>query len=272
MVPAGIPDGMTVVLHPSLPFAPWADPRCRRLPGVMPLAMDDWLQVDAAYGGQMALRDRLIAERPDEVHALWPDAVPAASELLQGVLGRLPGLGFGAADGQWLRPDGARVTVDAARPLMTLGRLLQNDFCILQNDGSGEHRLTGAILCFPAGWLLHQKLGMPLARMHAPISRYSDDTARRVQRLMDAVRPEAPLWRANAHRSRSPLFNPLPEGHPHDKAHLPMLYVRSERQCLIRLPLTRAVVFTIHTYLVRLEDLTSEQAAALAAHPVHSSP
>jgi hypothetical protein len=48
-----------------------------------------------------------------------------------------------------------------------------------------------------------------------------------------------------------------------------MPFVRSERQCLIRLPESRAVLFSIHTYVVARENLTPEQAAALREFPIH---
>jgi hypothetical protein len=256
------------VLHPALPFAPWADPRTRRLPGVLPLEMDDWLRVDAAYAGQMALRDALIVEREAEVHAVLPEAEAAAAELLALVLPRLPGLGFAEVPGGWRRPDGVTVAAEGA-PLVVLGRLLQNDFCLMQAGDGPESRLTGAILCFPAGWTLAEKLGRPMLRIHRPVEPYTDDVGRRVQRLMDAIRPETPMWRMNANLSRAPLFNPQPEDQDRTVARVDYPYVRCERQCLIRLPVTRAVVFSIHTYLVRREDLTPEQAAALAANPLH---
>lgn len=268
---AGVKGGMTdaPVLQSHLPFAPWADPRTRRLPGTLPMDPADWLRVDDAYAGQMALRDRLIATREGDVHALLPMAQDAAAELYDTVLPLLPALGFAAEGGRMRRPDGAEVALDAARPLITLGRLCQNDFCLMQPDGAGEHLLSGAILCFPAGWRLAEKIGRPMMRIHLPVEKYSDDVGRRVQRLLDAVRPGMPLWRANAHLSRAPLFNPLPEDHPKDMAQGGMPWIRSERQVLWRLPVTGAVVFSIHTYVVRLEDLTPDQAAALAEHPIH---
>lgn len=259
------------ILQGHLPFAPWADPRTRRLPGILPLEMADWLVVDDAYAAQMALRDRLIAERPEAVHALLPMAQAAADELYALVLPLLPGLGFAAVAGGMRRPDGVVVPLDPARPLITLGRLCQEDFCLLQEDGAGEHLLSGAILCFPAGWRLDQKIGRPMMRIHLPVAKYTEDVGRRVQRLMDAVRPGAPLWRANAHQSRAPLFNPMPEDAPKDVAEGALPWIRSERQVLLRLPESRAVVFSIHTWRVRTEDLTVDQMATLNAHPIHRS-
>jgi dimethylamine monooxygenase subunit A len=256
---------------------PWMDPATRRLPGTKPLNMADWLVVDEAYAGQMALRDQLIAERREAVHAVLPGAEAAAREVYDLILPLLPGLGFVVADGSVTRPDGVVVPLDAGAPLLTLGRLVQEDLCLMQEDGQGEHMLTGAILCFPAGWLLAEKLGRAMMGIHKPVVKYTEDVGRRVQRLMDMVRVGAPLWRMNAHHSDAPLFHPLSEEASHRGYQaVPVVatdkpFIRSERQALIRLPVSGAVLFSIHTYVIRRADLTAEQAAGLAEFPIHVS-
>lgn len=263
---------MTPILQSRLPFAPWADPRTRRLPGTLPLDPRDWLVVDDAYAAQMAARDRLIAERPADVHAMLPMAQAAADELYAAVLSRLAPLGFTIAGDTVQRPDGVEIRLDCRTPLLTLGRLVQEDFCLLQEDGAGEHLLSAAILCFPAGWRLAEKIGRPMMRIHRPVAKYTEDLGRRVQRLMDAIRPGTPMWRANAHHSRAPLFNPRAEADPRELPSDGLPFIRSERQCFVRLPHSRAVVFSIHTWCVRSEDLAPDQAAALARHPIHGAP
>ena len=259
---------MSLILQTTLPFAPWMDPRTNRLPGVLPLEGDDWLRVDEAFAAQMAERDRLIREAPDLVHALLPQGVPAAQELYKRVLARLAtetGYAVGADAVQ--RPDGVSIPLDPAQPLLTLGRLVQEDLCLMDSVG-GEHVLTGAILCFPASWTLAQKIGRPLSDIHIPVPSYDEGIARRVQRMFDAIRPEQPLWRANALLYDDPtLFQPRREGVPRPRS-VEKTYLRSERQCLLRLPETRAVVFTIHTFVLRRSDLPPEaEAAILALHP-----
>lgn len=255
------------ILQAALPFAPWTDPRHRRLPGIQPLPAADWLFLDDAYGAQMALRDRLIAERPEAVHALDPGARPAAVELLERVLADLPRLpGFGVTRDVVTRPDGCRVGLDRAAPLHTLGRLLQADFCLLESRGGPEHLLTSAILCFPASWRLDEKFMRPLSAVHAPVVEYDDRLAVRVQRLFDAIRPEQPLWRVNVLGYADPtLHQPRSAQAPRPRPQGPPEFVRSERQVLLRLPRSRAVVFAIHTAVVRRAALTQGQAAALAA-------
>ncbi len=254
---------MVPILQSSLPFAPWMDPRTSRLPGVLPLVDEDWTWVDDAFAGQMAERDRLIATNADAVHALEDRGRPAAVELYHTVLERLRHRqGYEVSPQSVRRPDGVEVRLDPTQPLLTLGRLVQEDICLLEHD-EAEHVLTGAILCFPAGWTLAQKLDRPLTHIHTPVASYDADIARRVQRMFDAIRPEQPLWRANSLIYDDPtLHQPRLEGVqrpvPVDKS-----YARSERQCFIRLPKTRAVVFAIHTYVVRMTDLGPDVAQGL---------
>ena len=255
-----------MVLHDALPFAPWADPRTRRLPGIQPLDMADWLRVDEAYAGQMAERDRLIRDCPEMVHALEPGAMSAAVDLYDKVMGILPGLGFSVSGDHALRPDGERVMLNPDAPLLTLGRLCQNDFCLMEKRGD-QHVLTGAILCFPGSWTLAEKFGQPLIRIHKPVADYDTDMARRVQRLFDAIRPENPMWRATALLyGDANLYHPRLESSPRILPGNGPTYLRSERQCLIRLQLSGAVAFSIHTYLLPVDRLTPDQTAALAEH------
>lgn len=247
---------MTPVLQTSLPFDPNA---LKHLPGIAPLAEEDWLIVDEAYQGQMALRDQLLRDNRSAVLGIEDPAIPAAQELLDYVtnllLGR-PQRDFEQHNSCIKRPDGVKVEIDRNDPLATLGRLVQEDFCILQKRGD-EHVLTGAVLCFPASWLLSEKFGRPLIGIHEPVDSYSDDIAKRVQRLFDGVRPGRPLWRSNAlwyadailHQPRS-AQNRRPFADPADAP-----YFRSEKQSILRLPKTDAVIFSIHTFLLARADV-----------------
>lgn len=247
------------ILNRALPVAHWTDPRLARLPGMIPVDPADWLLVDDAYGAQMALRATLLAEQRAAVLAESANH-PAAAELLDVVLAALPPLGFAIAAGRVQRPDGVCVAIDRQRPLQTLGHLVQEDFCILERPRSGrEHVLDAAILCFPASWTLAEKIGRPLGAIHTPVADYDDTMARRVQRLFDAIRPGQPLMRFNAMRYSDPaLFQPRSEADPRPRSAVPGRFLRSERQCLRRLPLSGAVVFSIHTWVVAVDTLPAE--------------
>ena len=254
------------ILQSHLPNPPWLDPARWRLPGVEPLRVEDWLIRDEVFSAQMALRDELIATRADEVHALEPSAEPAARECYDLVLSALAAdPGYTWQDGSVTRPDGVTVALDRAQPLLTLGRLTQSDICLLE-PGEDGHVLTGAILCFPAYWTLVEKIGRALPRIHKPVPEYDADIGRRVQRLFDAIRPGQLLGRMNANIHASPdLFTPKREDEPESRvAPGEGRFVRSERQILRQLPDTGAVAFTIHTYMVAIEDLSPESRSTLA--------
>ena len=224
----------------------------RPLPGVKPLDPGTWLHIDEAYGAQMAERRRLLHMRESEVLAEPAHALAAGQELLDVVLDTLAGRGDVAlADGRVACPDGVTVEIDRARPLRTLGQIAQEDFCLL-SKGAQEHVLDAAVLCFPASWRLSEKIGHPLSAVHDPVEEYDAGLARRVQRLFDGVQPGRPLWRFNVLYYDDPaLFQPRSAQTPRPLNHARRApFIRSERQCILRLPRTRAVVFSIHTYVI----------------------
>lgn len=221
------------------------------LPRMQPLS-GPWVTVDDAYAGQIALRLHLLDSRAPDVLQILPGAEPAVDELLEVTLEALAGHpNFEVAQDSVLCPDGRRAALDRARPMDTLAALVAEDLCILEKRGD-QHVLTAALLCFPSGWTLSEKIGRPLDRIHEPVPPYDADIARRVQRFFDGVRPGRALWRANLHGYASPeLYAPLRESDPKRRKPDDPPYLRSERQTVLRLPRTGAVLFAIHTTMVR---------------------
>lgn len=223
------------------------------LPGMAPAAAHDWLRVDEAYAAQMQRRLTLLRDQRADVLWMDPVAQEAAVEVLDQSLALLPDLGFEVSGTHVVCPDGRRVDIDRAAPLLTLGMLVQEDICILMKRGD-EHVLAGAVLCFPASWRLAEKAGRALIGIHEPVDEYDANLARRVQRLFDGVRAGRPLWRFNRlwyddvelHQPRSAT---APRRITPDRSAAP--FIRSERQCVVRMPVSDAVVFSIHTYVVR---------------------
>ncbi len=251
-----VPTQFRAICQPELPFYPWMDKVLGSLPGMRPLEPRDWLLRDAVFAPQMAYRDWLIANRRGAVLAELPGAAGAAAELLQVLLDHLRGDARYAVSGHAItRPDGVAVGLGQGEdPLATVGRLVQEDFCLLERDGS-EHVLTAAVLCFPASWTLAEKLGKPLTRIHRPVPAYSDDLANRVQRIFDRMRPGALMMRANTLVYDDPdLHQPRSEASP-KRLSGEDRWIRVERQTLRKLPRSGAVVFGIHSSVVPAASL-----------------
>lgn len=209
-----------------------------------------WITVDDAYPAQLRLKAELLRTRPRDVLADRSSGI-ALRELVDVVrmaLAEHPG--FEVRGLQISCPDGRRVRLDYGRPLQSLSTVLQEDLCILEKRGS-QHVLTAALLCFPASWTLAEKIGNPLVRIHKPVEEYDDGVTARVQRLFDGVQPGRPIWRANYLRYEDPtLYQPKREGAPRHREPDDAPFLRSERQTVLRLPRSGAVLFAIHTSVV----------------------
>ena len=238
-----------MILQKQIPY----DTTCPNLPGTRPVSPDEWIICDDAFSQQMALRDQLIETKKDKVLAISDEAQEAAVELLEMTLDFcISKLGYKRNFNKIIRPDKVSVEIDLNKPMTALGRLVQNDFCILQKKDD-EHVLTAAALCFPASWSLEEKFLKPLIDIHVPVKAYDDNIAKRVQRLFDGLQINRPVWRFNALYYEDPnLFQPRSVNQPRRQpAPNKVKYFRSERQTIIKLPQSGAIIFGIHTFVVR---------------------
>ena len=129
---------------------------------------------------------------------------------------------------------------------MTCGLLVQNDFCLMEKR-KGQHVLSAAVLCFPANWRLLEKFMKPLFSIHKNVPAYSSEIEKRVNRIFDGIRVNQPMWRFNLLEYSDPtLYQPYRLS-PDQAAS----YIRSERQTFLKLPETGAVVFGIHTFVLK---------------------
>ncbi len=256
---------------PGVRYLPFADGKFRLTMGLMPLDEAGWLEIDDGFAATLATKRDLLATRPAEVFAALPEAQGPAEELLDHLAGHLPRhhptvytrdgdvLHNSRTDERW------NVAQPALHPLDLCGRLVQEDFCLLEAAGE-SHRLIGASLCAPARWRLADKLRKPLAAIHAPVPGFGERLARPVDRFFFLLRPESPMWRLNWGINDDPTpFQPehLPAAGPvtADNAG-ERLWLRVERQTLRRLPQTGTTVFGIRTHITPLGVAIADAATA----------
>jgi len=261
------------VLQARLEGWPGDRPQTARLPGTTPIDPADWIVVDDAYAGQMALRARLIAARGAAVVAARPEAGPVVddlADLLRDHLAARPDFAVGAD--AVTRPDGRTVPLPRAgdppaHTLAALGRIVAEDLCLLARpEGADEHLLVAAVLCFPDHWTLAEKLGHPMGRIHRPVAAYDATLARRVQRMLDGLKPGRPLMRFNLNPAATPaIHTPRREDAPRPPVAADAGFVRSERQVLVRLPRTGGIVFSIQTRMVAASAASAARASGRAA-------
>lgn len=212
-------------------------------------------------GEQLARkRELLVTARPSvSVRLDRPDVAAAEAEVADLV---------GAGPSSDALPGGGWTALERA------AAAVPDDLCLLV-DRDGHWRLDSGVVCFPSLWRLADKIGRPLAEIHAPVPDYAEELADRVDRLVSRLRPERPVWRRNWFVHHDPeLHQPEPPPAPEPLPAPPGgLWLRSERQTLRRLPRSGAVLFTIRTQQVPLAavaerpDLAGAMAAVVKAWP-----
>jgi len=229
----------------------------------------DWIELDQHYPAEMAERRHLLATRRDEVFAAVPGSDQARQEtwgvLAAHVAGRWP---------DWFTIDGERLenrlTGDQwslgepdRDPLEAAALLVQEDLCIIQMSETGP-LLAAGVVCFPSRWRLGEKIGRPLATVHAPVPFYGERLARPVDRFMGVVKPGHVAVRLNWSMTDDPtLFQPGGKWRTDGAVHITAdnagdaLFVRVERQTLTRLPESGAVLFTIRVHVYPLARIAA---------------
>lgn len=238
-----------------------------------PLDPAEWIKPDDLLEAQLAEKERLIAERQDEVTAALPGSEAGQAELLAKLTAYLPErypAVYRVENGAMRIGAGRRVMHGDLPAIETAGRLTQEDFCLMQSPGEGEpYRLTAASLCFPTRWRLADKIGQPMQAIHGPVPLYAEKMGRQVDRFLQHLKADKPVWRINWSLIDDPaLFQPTGHGLTEEDPRFQPdtisenVWFRSERQTLMRLPETQAIVFGIRIYQTTLSEVASDPVRA----------
>jgi dimethylamine monooxygenase subunit A len=234
--------------------------------GLHALDPADWLIVTGEYAVETAEKRRLYAAGA-EIFRMLPEGELAAAEL-------------GTVLEAHLDRHHPAIRVDPAieGPLARLGIAVQEDLCLMLASPEG-YRLVGAFVAFPSRWNIGEKIGRPINGIHAPVPGLEPAIGRPINLFFERLAVGHPVWRANWSLTDDPtLHQPSNAFRRTTTAVTPedvgrRLWVRVERQTLTRLPESRAVVFTILTFvaplaaIAGLPEIGRKLAARLAELP-----
>lgn len=261
---------------PALPpFRPWLHARAAFDVGMRPVETGGWLVITPDHGAFMAAkRDRLHTD-PGRHYRALPEAAAAGAELFAMVLAQL-----GAHHGAVYR-QGAAGLRDLAcgtchplapgpDPLLALGRIVEEDFVILDRGGP-KPRLVAACNAFSSSGRIVASVGRDMDFAHAPVPGLNAALGRRVDRILANLRPggvtERFNWFVTAIADR--LFPDTAHAANQTAAETAaavlrdtpercgtLLWLRVERQTLRALPVTGHVTFAINTFSTPLAAIS----------------
>ena len=228
-------------------YAPYAGRTPPFSIALAPLDPAEWLAPDGRRADELTLREAILRDEADAFMAS-PETEASQREVLRLIEEHLLPRGFdrGLAE---------RAPHDAP-PLYRAALMVQDDLVIMRR-GDAAYHLAAAALCFPSSWRLAEKFGKPMDTIHEDVPGWAGPMATRVNRIFDALRPGAIVWRLNWSIQSG---EGLRQSHSkHDATVATRLddaiLVRVERQTLRRLD-TGDILFTIMVMLDPIEGFT----------------
>lgn len=282
------PVGECVDISKSLPgtgapaYAPYRWAAADFQLGLRPARTDQWIFLSPNHSEIMRQKRARLRE-PERFYRSLPRSWEAQRELSRRVVEHLVKDHAGAfeLDGRTLmnRLDGARVELDDGEPLWQLSQMIEEDFMLLQ-EVDGVLTITASSNAYSSSGRLVSAVGRDVRWAHIPVPTLTDKLGGRIDRVLGSVHESAPCERFNWQVTPlATLFFPQDNPHHANAAAMhrvgtllrerpeqagELLFIRVERQTLSRLPESRAVAFSLHTYADPLSTLESVPGSARA--------
>jgi hypothetical protein len=165
----------------------------------------------------------------------------------------------------------------AADSLVALGEGWEPDFLVLRRDGDAEpFRLVAGCVCFPSHWDLREKMGAPVAAIHAPVPTLNATLGASIDTFLASLKPGAVWERWNWGLAATAELNNHPSrqlARLGAEATLDACWFRAEHQAFRLLPATGSVLFAIRIEIVALRELAADPAiAARLANALRTMP
>lgn len=207
---------------------------------------DEYFQNRPGNEAVLEGRRRWFAQEPEIYAACEPGSEAAVAEAITFARSLNPGL--------------------AADSLRSLGAAWEPDFLLLRQNDGGEFRLVAGCVCFPSHWALREKMGHPLAAIHAPVPTLNSSLGPKIDTFLGNLRADSAWERWNWGLA------PSAERNDHPARDLPRLtaatkldacWFRAEHQAFRLLPETRTILFAIRIELVPLAEVAADPVLAL---------
>ncbi|MGE6791046.1 Protein of unknown function [Pseudomonas guineae] len=162
-------------------------------------------------------------------------------------------------------------------PLEYIGRQVQGDFALL-DQRDGDLFMDAGIVTCPADWSLAFDAGMSFKQWHSPVPMaHQMGVFDRALKYLVNIQVGQPVRRLNWTLTINPRLDTSPETFHEwgsDRASITpknvgsLVHLRVELQVMVRLPRSNAMMFSIRTYLISMDELVTQPAWAQRLHRV----
>ncbi|UJR16215.1 hypothetical protein I4U23_003125 [Adineta vaga] len=257
---------------PIIRYRPFRDGPFQMTMGLQSLNILEWIQIDRNYREELILKQKLLnSNRRSDIFICKDEAYAGAMETLQMLIEHLP---YQYPNMFQRNHSKTQITnlitgklfdlteANHKHPLEIASLLVQEDLVIMQRAANEETYYANALaVCFPSGWLPKSKCGLPLASVHMPhVPFFQEKLRTSMDRYFLKLKVENPVQRVNwtlqignelchtaIDEKDSRLITKDTAGE--------LMYLRTERQTLRRLPKSNTILFTIKTHMTKMEDV-----------------
>jgi hypothetical protein len=246
--------------------------------GLRPIKPAQWMLLEPDYAAVMREKRARMADFPELYYRTLPSSLAAQQELRERVAAHLatdhPQQFSHSGSALQCRIDGAQYDLGdgSIEPLRQMSRFIEEDFMLIQ-EVEGAQMITAASNAYSSSGRLVASVGKNVAWAHEPVPHLTSKLGPRIDRMIASIHTDTPCERFNwqltplstkffphnAHDANAEAMRQICDAlrlNPERAEEL--LWIRVERQTLSRLPKSRAVVFTLHTFSDPLASLRGD--------------
>ncbi|MFT3989497.1 heme-dependent oxidative N-demethylase family protein [Aestuariivirga sp.] len=266
-------------------YRPWIAAAASFQIGLKPSDPATWIDVTDGYAAFMAEKRQRLDGLPPLYYRTLPESLPAQEELRDLIVAHLL-----AQHGQHFTRRGDHLhcaiddmvhAINKGEPLAAISMAIEEDFMLLK-PGDGKVTITAASNAYTTSGRIVSSVGHPMQWAHEHVPKLNDQLGPRVDRVLANIKPGQPVERFNwaitpiatlffpdsPHEANVAAAGKIAEDLSRDPSNCgAQLWLRAERQILVRLPQTGAIAFSLHTYSDPLQSLSEdpESLTAIAA-------
>lgn len=266
-------------------YRPYSKGKYHMTMGIKTLDHNEWLLLEDTYKNITDEKERITATELEHTVLSQPEAKESVHEAYEMCLDYLmkrypmyfaldekdPSMIHNKIKDEKI-PRDPNAYADTETLIRVLARTMEEDFLILLFDNKTEqYYLRSGSFAFPSGFDPAEKMNLSLKDIHGPVPLYQEKIEKAMDKFFRRLQVGTWVYRLNwGVQSHNKLYAPGLNHAAADEVVEPLdatkldfenVFLRVERQVLLRMPKTKSLLFTIRTYTTPLSEVREEENA-----------